>query len=74
MQLTKGSSYHTTMPAINLHRWPIPNTTGINTKTQELILKYYKLPGHLLKLHINYSVNSMSKTGLSAFCIKYMYQ
>ena len=41
-----------TMSAINLHRWPILSTTGINT--QELILKYYKLPGQLLKLHINH--------------------
>ena len=34
MQLTKGSSHYTTMSAINLHRWPISNTTGINTETQ----------------------------------------
>ena len=39
------------MSAINLHRWPISKTTGI--ETQELILKYYKLPDQLSKLHIN---------------------
>jgi len=44
------------MSAINLHRWQISKTTGIKTETQELILKYYKLPGQLLKLNINYPV------------------
>ena len=53
MQLTKVSSHYRTMSAINLHRWPISNTTGIITETQELILKYYKLPDQLSKLHIN---------------------
>jgi len=46
MQLTKGS---TTMSAINLHRWAISKTTGINIETQELILKYYKLPDQHLE-------------------------
>jgi len=41
------------MSAINLHRWPISKTTGINIETQELILKYCKLPDQLSKLHIN---------------------
>ena len=41
------------MSAINLHRWPISKTTGINIETQELILKYYKFPDQLSKLHIN---------------------
>ena len=31
------------------HRWPISKTTEINTETQELILKYYKLPDQHLK-------------------------
>ena len=56
MQLTKGSSHYRTMLAINLHRWPISKTTGINIKTDidiELILKYYKLHDQLSKLHIN---------------------
>ena len=61
----------TTMSAINLHRWPILKTTGINIETQELILKYYKLPDQLSKLHINHpaggggvnATNWMSKTG-----------
>ena len=38
---------------INLHRWPISKTTGINIETQELKLKYYKLPDQLSKLHVN---------------------
>jgi len=42
------------MSAINLHRWPISKTTGINIETQELILKYYKLHDQLSKLHINH--------------------
>ena len=37
------------MSAINLHRWPISKTPEINTETQELILKYYKLPDQHLK-------------------------
>ena len=57
MQLTKGSSHYTTMSAIKLHRWPLSKTTGINTETQELIFKYYKLPSQLSKLHINHLDN-----------------
>jgi len=53
MQLIKGSSHYTTMSAINLHRWQISKTTGINIETQELIWKYYELPDQLSKLHIN---------------------
>ena len=63
-------------------------TTGINIETQELILKYYKLPDQLSKLNINppggrgYAANWMSKTGQPgnkkigkmSICIKYMYQ
>ena len=41
------------MSAINLHRWPISKTTGINIETQELILKYYKLLNQLSTLFIN---------------------
>ena len=44
MQLTKSNSHYNNV-SNNLHRWPISNTTGINTETRELILKYYKLPG-----------------------------
>ena len=51
MQLTKGSSHYTTMSAINLHRWPILKTTGINIETHQLILNYCKLSDQLSKLH-----------------------
>ena len=47
MQLTKGSSHYN-----NVSNKPA-KTTGINTETQALILKYYKLSDQLLKLHIN---------------------
>ena len=53
MQLGKGSSHYKPMSAITLYRRPISKTTRIYIETEELILKYYKLPDQLLKLHIN---------------------
>ena len=53
------------MSAINLHRWPISKTTGINIETQELILKWAKQDSQERR---------RLEKWLFAFCIKYMYQ